>query len=120
MLVELVYDKDCPNVAQARATLLRSFAVTGLPAKWTEWQESDTAAPDHVRGFGSPTVLIDGRDVAGVQPVNGLMCCRLYKDGDGTRRGAPASDLIVQALQRAIGSAATSGVPGGHQGHSPQ
>jgi Zn2+/Cd2+-exporting ATPase len=104
----------------ARVSLLRSFAATGIPAQWSEWETSEVTSPDHVHGFGSPTVLINGRDVAGVKPVKGLMCCRLYENADGTWRGAPASELIVQALQSATGSAATAEVPGGHQDHFSQ
>jgi hypothetical protein len=78
LTVELVYDKDCPHVAATRATLRRAFEAAGVPAKWTEWEQSSSDTPAHLRGFGSPTVLVEGHDVAGAQPVEGLACCRLY------------------------------------------
>ena len=56
--VELVYDKDCPNVAEARHNLLRAFAEAGTPARWTEWDQSRPETPARPRGFGSPTVLV--------------------------------------------------------------
>ena len=56
--VELVYDKDCPNVAEARHNLLRAFAEAGTPARWTEWDQSRPETPARLRGFGSPTVLV--------------------------------------------------------------
>ena len=31
MTVELLYEKECPNVAAARANLDRAFALAGLP-----------------------------------------------------------------------------------------
>ena len=34
--VELLYDKECPNVAEARANLKRAFATVGLSPSWTE------------------------------------------------------------------------------------
>jgi mercuric ion transport protein len=82
--VELVYDKDCPNVAATRTNLLRAFAEGGVSAKWTEWEASCPETPARPRGFGSPTVLVEGMDVAGAQPVEGLTSCRLYE-----RRGVP-------------------------------
>jgi len=82
--VELVYDKDCPNVAATRTNLLRAFAEAGVSAKWTEWEASCPETPARLRGFGSPTVLVEGMDVAGAQPVEGLTSCRLYE-----RRGVP-------------------------------
>jgi len=36
--VELVYAGDCPNVADARAQLLRAFAKAKIEPRWKEWQ----------------------------------------------------------------------------------
>ena len=98
--VELVYDKDCPHVAATRANLVRALEEAGLPAKWTEWEHSSSATPARLRGFGSPTVLVEGHDVAGAQPVEGLACCRLYETEDG-RSGVPPVGLIAGALSHA-------------------
>ena len=100
LTVELVYDKDCPHVAATRANLLRAFEEAGVPAKWTEWEQSSSDTPAHLRGFGSPTVLVEGHDVAGAQPVEWLACCRLYETEDG-RGGVPPVGLIAGALAHA-------------------
>ena len=100
LTVELFYDKDCPHVAATRANLLRAFEAAGVPAMWTEWEQSSPEAPGHLRGFGSPTVLVEGSDVAGAQPVEGLACCRLYEREDG-RGGVPPVGLIAGALSHA-------------------
>jgi hypothetical protein len=98
-LVELVYDSDCPNLANARAQLLRAFVRVGLEARWTEWQTDEPEAPPHVRGYGSPTVVVNGRDVAGATPVAGMRGCRVYANVEGEPRGAPPVEVIVAALQ---------------------
>jgi mercuric ion transport protein len=98
--VELVYDADCPNPALARAQLLRALVKAGLVARWREWLADDADAPPHVRGYGSPTVLVDGRDVAGAVPVEGMRSCRVYDGAADGPRGAPSVELIVAALLR--------------------
>jgi hypothetical protein len=98
--VELIYDADCPNPANARAQLLRAFARCGRVAHWKEWRADDPDAPPHVRGYGSPTVLVAGRDVAGAEPVEGMRGCRIYPQTRDEPRGAPPVDLIVAALRR--------------------
>lgn len=100
LTVELVYDTGCPNVVAARTNLLWAFAETGMPARWTEWDGSCPQTPARLRSFGSPTVLVEGKDVAGAQPVEGLTSCRLY-DGEGGRRGVPPIRLIARALSEA-------------------
>ncbi|MCA8978977.1 MAG: hypothetical protein KDC14_03040, partial [Planctomycetes bacterium] len=65
--VELVYAGDCPNVADARAQLLSAFASAGISPRWQEWQSDGADSPEHARRYGSPTVLVDGQDVAGVE-----------------------------------------------------
>lgn len=96
--VDLVYDPECPHVALARANLVQAFAVTGMAAQWSEHLIGSPDAAPRVRGFGSPTVLVDGRDVAHAEPGS-ESCCRVYGAA-----GAPSVELIASALRNAIRS----------------
>ena len=109
MRVELVYDSDCPNVAATRANLLRAFGQLGLPAKWVEWQRSGTETPEHVRQFGSPAILINGDDVAGLAP-NAAPHCRIYRNDSRAPSGVPPIDVIASALEKAQRGQSTSSV----------
>lgn len=96
--VELIYDPDCPNIVAARRALLEAFGLAGQAAHWREWRRDDAQAPDYVRRFGSPTVLVDGRDVQPVVAPEGQGCCRLYPAGAGGLRRAPSAALIAARL----------------------
>ena len=102
--VELVFDADCPNVESARTMLRAALRLVGQQAAWTEWDRADVNTPETFRVFGSPTVLVNGIDVAsgddGSIAVEGK-ACRLYVDGDGCICGAPALPIVVAAIQRA-------------------
>jgi len=102
--VELVYDESCPNVAQARANMTRALNRAGLTIRWAEWSSGSDDAPPHSRGYGSPTVLIDGKDVAGAEPITGMSCCRLYSDAKSENLGAPTVEMIESALTVAGGA----------------
>jgi hypothetical protein len=103
MTVELIYETGCPNIVDTRENLLRAFSEAQVSAKWTEWDAASQESPERVRGFGSPTVLVDGNDVVG-QIRTGTSCCRLYVAADGRQNGAPPVDAIRAAL---LGSAAS-------------
>lgn len=96
--VELVYDRDCPNIAGARAQLLRAFAENKVEPRWQEWQSDSSDTPASIRGYGSPTILVDGNDVAEIEHAGGP-CCRLYSQPDGTVRGVPSVESIARALE---------------------
>lgn len=99
--VELVYDEGCPNVSEARAQLLRAFSISKLEPRWQEWRGDDDATPPHARGRGSPTILVDGNDVAyGSEKCTGSSC-RIYAGEDGALRGVPDVSVIATALKRA-------------------
>ncbi|MEJ2644558.1 MAG: hypothetical protein P8180_06435 [Gammaproteobacteria bacterium] len=97
--VELIYDPDCPNVRAARRALMEAFGMAGLAAHWREWRRNDAQAPDYVRRFGSPTVLVDGRDVEPATGPEGHGCCRLYPAGGHGLRRAPAPARIATCLR---------------------
>ncbi|HXG17509.1 MAG TPA: hypothetical protein VNN62_00345 [Methylomirabilota bacterium] len=98
--VELVYDRDCPNVDAARAALRCACAVMGIAPTWEEWDRNARDSPGHVRGYGSPTILVNGQDVAGVEPNASAECCRLYRGDDGGLRGVPPVEQIVAAMKK--------------------
>lgn len=99
--VELVYDADCPNVGQARAQLLRAYALTGMPARWREWRRDHAHAPERVRKFGSPTILVNGRDI--LPAAADAACCRVYMQADGTMAGVPPVEPIASAISATRG-----------------
>ena len=66
--VELIYDRDAPHVAQARASLLRAFARAGVPPAWTEWDRKAPESPPHTARYGSPTILVNGPGATGRGP----------------------------------------------------
>jgi mercuric ion transport protein len=96
--IEFLYEQTCPNVADARAVLRAALAQAGLPVRWQEWERSDPAAPGYARRYGSPTILVDGQDVAG-EPPNDEPSCRIYAAEPGRHRGVPSVALIMKALQ---------------------
>ncbi len=99
MIVELIYDKGCPNVERARANLVEALATAGREARWTEWDRGSPESPPRVLGFGSPTILVDGKDVAGETAGEGSPSCRLYRNGAGRFHGVPLAEEIVAALR---------------------
>ncbi len=98
MKVELIYDADCPNVTQARSLLIKAYTRTGVSARWLEWERSAPGSPDYAKHYGSPTILIDGQDVAETAAVTGSGACRVYSDSEGRLSGIPPLDAVCSAL----------------------
>ena len=101
MNVELIYDAQCLNVEAARSRLREAFQAAGLSAHWREWDRNDPESPARVRGYGSPTILIDGQDVAGAAPGE-ANACRVYAQGDGGFARVPSVAVIVEAIGNAL------------------
>ncbi len=97
--VELVYDNDCPNVDAARAQLRQALVEFRVPVEWQEWDRESADAPAYVKQYGSPTILIDGRDVAGTGTEAESNCCRVYAGADGRLQGVPSVEEIQAALR---------------------
>jgi mercuric ion transport protein len=89
--VELVYFTECPHIELARTSLEAALVEVGLTGRWQEWNQDDPAAPERIRGFGSPTILVDGQDVSGVGPRSHGHSCRAD--------GVPKSARIAAALR---------------------
>ncbi|MEP7380601.1 MAG: hypothetical protein ABI910_02890 [Gemmatimonadota bacterium] len=88
--VALVYFEGCPHADEARRRMAQALTAAGLDSRWDEWDTGSPATPEPYRRFGSPTVLVDGTDVAGGVEGSGMGC---------VVGGAPAIDDILAALR---------------------
>lgn len=108
--VELIYASDCPHVEAARQQLRVAFQKLGQPPAWQEWDRGSPSSSAHARQYGSPTILVDGEDVAGASPASGTDCCRVYDCGHGGLEGVPPVDAIILALRKSTHDGATEGL----------
>jgi hypothetical protein len=96
MKIHLLYFAGCPNLDRARDALREALAAEGIDSDVDvdEIDIHDPGAPAWARGWGSPTILIDGADVAGLAPAS-ASSCRLYAGG------APGVDAIRKRIRSA-------------------
>jgi hypothetical protein len=92
-LVELVYFPGCPHIEAARAALRTALERSALAPALQEWDQTSLAAPAHVLGLGSPTILVNGRDVTGPSALTAGRACRAD--------GIPTAEIILAALAAA-------------------
>lgn len=99
--IELVYDADCPNVERARTAIQTALATLDITGEWQEWERGVETTPAELRKLGSPTVLVNGKDVGsddgGIAPAD-ANSCRVYRSEDGRTAGAPSAEVIVRAI----------------------
>jgi hypothetical protein len=103
MRVELLYWEGCPSHPRALADLRAAMAGLGLDPEAVEVRHvgtDDAAASDQF--VGSPTIRIDGVDIAdpGEEPVG--LTCRIYHLRDGRVSAVPDPDDVRDALRRAL------------------
>lgn len=91
MKIELIYFDGCPNAEAARTNLLQALSDVGVTADVRIWKQGDPGAPPYVARHGSPTVLVNGRDVTGAPPEADAAACRAD--------GAPSVGTIATALR---------------------
>jgi len=99
MRVQLLFFEGCPHVDQARRAVRQALESAGLGDVEVEEIDVDAAStPMVLRDWGSPTILIDGVDIAGERGPTGRSC-RLY--GNAGQARAPSKNLIEERLRRA-------------------
>ena len=100
MKIQLLWFPGCPHADIARQKLREALDGCGLPVAFEDIDVTSEGAPEALRGWGSPTILVEGRDVAGAPRPAGASC-RLYQHPDDVTRGAPPAAMIRAALDRA-------------------
>ena len=101
--MEVLWWAGCPSTERALNELraaLEDAGISGADIRMTEISTEDEA---QARAFaGSPTILVDGKDVAppGEEPIG--LSCRVYRRRDGTVSPTPDPQTLREAIRRAL------------------
>ena len=100
MKIEILYFEGCPNHEAAERAVREILDETGVTAEIVLVDVPDQATAERVRFPGSPTIRVDGEDVA----PNGTageysLRCRVYKTISGLG-GGPEKDMIRNVILR--------------------
>jgi hypothetical protein len=101
--VEVLYVADCPTHPAAVRLVKRVLAAERVEAEVDEVLVRDERMAYELKFLGSPTIRINGRDVAGESPTakNFGVSCRLYP---GSKQiGLPPAEVIHRAVLEARG-----------------
>ncbi|HZO77092.1 MAG TPA: hypothetical protein VFB39_03550 [Solirubrobacteraceae bacterium] len=102
--IELLWWAGCPSTEKALGELeaaLQDAGISGHEVRMTEIQTEDQARE---RAFaGSPTILVDGADVAPPRDEPVGLNCRVYRRRDGSVSPTPDPEVLRDALRRAQG-----------------
>ena len=107
--VEILAREDCPNRGMALVVVERVVDETGIPVEIEVVEVSSDEDAEERRALGSPTVLVDGRDVD-PEPLYSDYSAddRIYKTHRGPS-GWPEPEWIRDALLRAVAQTTTNG-----------
>ncbi|MDP9386479.1 MAG: hypothetical protein M3Q48_00760 [Actinomycetota bacterium] len=98
VVVDLLSVPGCPNVDLTRRRLAKATVIVGLDV---QVRAQEVTTPDEAAAVGmrgSPSVLVDGRDVGDAEDEPS-MSCRLYRSASGALEGAPSVETLVDAFR---------------------
>lgn len=101
MKIEVLGFESCPNTPRMRANVEKAVTSMGLAANVLYVDQEKLPENDRRRGWPSPTVLVDGRDLFGMTPPQegDSMSCRTYSDG-GARNEAEIAAALKSMMAR--------------------
>ena len=93
MIIQFLVFDGCPLADPARENLKEALATCGIEA-FEEIDILDSTSSEELRGWGSPTILVNGKDITG-HPKGVGASCRVYD----MPNGVPDVQSIVNCLK---------------------
>lgn len=101
MKIEVLYVLDCPHYPAAVAKLKSVLAVERISAPISEVLVANPRMAEALKFRGSPTIRINGRDIAGEPEVQHFaLSCRWYPGEE--QSGVPPAEMIHRAVREAM------------------
>jgi hypothetical protein len=102
MVVEILVTEGCPNEDAAIGLVGMAASALEMTPRVILVEVTDLAEAQQHNLAGSPTIRIDGYDVAPSLGEDVTLSCRTYATTHG-HSGIPDVELVIAALERAAG-----------------
>lgn len=101
MKIEVLYVAECPFHTAAVKLVRDALTIEGVAAEIQEVLVKNGKMAKELKFPGSPTIRINGRDVAGeMQNAQGFaLSCRLYPGSK--QAGLPLAEMVHRAIREA-------------------
>jgi hypothetical protein len=101
MLIQFLWWAGCPSHPEAWQLLQHILAEMAVEATVTRVEIQTEAEAETWHFPGSPTILVNGKDIAPVEQAAYRLTCRLYYREDGRPSPLPSEAMIRRALEQA-------------------
>ena len=99
MRVELLFWSGCPSHPEARELVASVLAGRDLAIEVVEHEVTSQEEAERLGFPGSPTILVDGRDIDPEGATGrAMLACRIYHLPDGRVSPVPAREALEAAL----------------------
>jgi len=97
--VEVLYVADCPAHAPTVRLLKDVLTAEGVQAEVNEVLVVDAQMASELKFLSSPTIRINGLDIAPESAKGGTLACRLYPGS--AQIGVPPLEMVLGAIVKA-------------------
>jgi hypothetical protein len=97
--VSFLYYDECPSHDLALERLREVMAEEGIPGELEVIKVETEEQARELRFIGSPTIRVDGQDIAPPSDTHYALTCRSYRLEDGRISPLPSKDMMQRALR---------------------
>jgi hypothetical protein len=99
--IRFLYSEECPSHSEALQRLRKSMEAEGIRAH-VEILRVETDEDAHkLKYVGSPTIIVNGHDIAPPETHHYAVTCRAYRVEGGRISPLPSEPMIRKALRKA-------------------
>ena len=98
--VRFLYSEDCPSHGEALQRLRRVLKEEGIRDEVEVIEVKTSEDAEKLKFIGSPTILLDGRDIDPATNPYYALTCRAYRLEDGRSSPLPSEVMIRKAIRK--------------------
>jgi len=99
MDIQFLYFEDCPSHDEALERLRGVMSEEAVNAEIEIIKVETEEQAEDLQFIGSPTILIDGKDIVSVPPESRYyLACRVYQLEDGRISPLPSREMIRRGI----------------------